>query len=732
MSPVSISVVLVIALLGFTVSVTRRWRQLTAGAPLGESRWDQWPRRLRLVLRLGFAQTRMHQYPLAGLAHQLIFLGFLVLLVRSLVLIGRGYDPAFSAWVLDSGTPLGIAYGLLKDAFIVAVLGGTGVFFYLRTIRPARRMTLSREGLLILAIIATMMLAEVAYDGAGLALAEAHAPFEQATTWWGPLASAVAAPHTGLAAGARLAHPLGHIAAQVLVGWDGWALAVLGQAGYWAHLLLVLLFLNLLPHSKHFHVLTALPNLFTTSLAPPGRLPRLASSLDELLEKIEAAADLPDESEARLGYARLSHLTWKDRLDLFTCTECGRCSEHCPATRTGKSLNPKALTVKLRDAMYGRPAERGELTPNALPSGGEGPAPASASAPTPLLVPHLVSEQELWACTTCRACEEQCPVGISYVDKIVQMRRHLVVVRGDVPRELERPYEALELNGNPWNLSQEDRLVWARGLNVKTIADAPESKTLLWVGCAGAYDSRARAIARATAQLLEMAGEDFAVLGAEERCTGDAARRSGNEYLFTLLAQQNIATLDGYRDAGGIERIVTLCPHCYNTLANEYPEFGGNYRVLHHSELLLELVEQGRLQPRKRKRQTVTYHDACYLTRYNGRGAPPRALLESLPGLELVEPELSGKRAMCCGAGGAQMWLEEQNRDRINDSRAAQLIATGADTIASACPFCMTMLSDGLESAEVPRGRARDLAEILLDACSDPTGAAEAHPGGPA
>ena len=342
------------------------------------------------------------------------------------------------------------------------------------------------------------------------------------------------------------------------------------------------------------------------------------------------------------------------------------------------------------------------------------------------LVPGVVHEDVLWACLTCRACEEQCPVNITYVDKIVAMRRNLVMIRGEsFPTELGKPFEGMEVNGNPWNLSRLDRMAWAEGLNVPTLAEKPGAELLFWVGCAPSFDDRARKIARAMVRLLQLAEVDFAVLGEEESCTGDAARRAGNEFLFAMLAEQNVATINGYVEQGGVKRIVTTCPHCYNTLAHEYGDFGGRYVVLHHTELLLQLVDQGRLRPKRAVKGAVTYHDSCYLGRYNGIYEAPRELLRRIPGLTLREPaHFRAHRAFCCGAGGAQMWMEEQNKDRVNVKRTLQLVETGATTVASACPFCMTMLTDGLKNDDCEdRVRNLDVAELLADACTvEPTG----------
>jgi Fe-S oxidoreductase len=325
----------------------------------------------------------------------------------------------------------------------------------------------------------------------------------------------------------------------------------------------------------------------------------------------------------------------------------------------------------------------------------------------------------LWACTSCRACEEQCPVLISYVDKIIDMRRNLVMVKGEFPHELAKPFQGMETNGNPWNLSRMDRSGWADGLGIPTMAENPKTPVLYWVGCAASYDDRAKQIARATARLLKQAGVDFAILGQEESCTGDPARRAGNEFLFAMLAEGNAGTINGYKEQGGVRTIITTCPHCFNSLKNEYPDFGLKVEVVHHTDYLLGLVAEGKLVPTKPVEGRVVYHDSCYLGRYNGIYDPPREILKRIPGVELVEPEYWTKqRGLCCGAGGAQMWMEEQNADRVNVKRTLQLLDTGAKTIASACPFCMTMLTDGIKSKSLEDSiKQMDVVELLDRSC---------------
>ena len=713
MNPLLMGVLLVGLWGAFGVSAVRRLALLKAGAPTAESRTDRLGARLRAVFEFAILQKKMPNYPLAGAAHYLIFSGFALLLLRTLVLWGRGFDPGWNLLILGPepvlGMPLGLAYGFLKDVLALLVIAGALAFVYLRVVRRERRMTLSTEGLVILGIIVTMMLADLTYDGATIVLnvrygGECATAGSDLCAAMKELVEPLAPPHGTLAW--NPIEPGGTLAALALHGLSSDALVWFARAGFWAHSSLVLIFLNILPYTKHFHIITAVPNVFLGELDPPGRLRPLAKTTEELMGQVEKASESEDMHGARIGYARLEHFTWKERLDFYTCTECGRCSDNCPAFITGKLLSPKQLTLDLRDRMYGHR-----------------PGP-------PDLVPELIKPEVLWACTTCRACEEQCPVNITYVEKIVQMRRNLVTIRGEFPSELAKPFEGMETNGNPWNLARVDRTAWTDGLEVKHIKDKPDAEVLFWVGCAASYDDRAKKIARSTARLLTQAGLDWAILAEEETCTGDPARRAGNEYVFSMLAETNAATLNGYKEQGGIKRIITTCPHCFNTLAREYPDFGAKFEVIHHSDFLLGLVAERKLEPKRAVNGRVAYHDSCYLGRYNDKYESPRAVLASIPGVELVEVEhWNKKRGLCCGAGGAQMWMEEQNKDRVNVKRTLQLLDTGAKTIASACPFCMTMLTDGIKSqSKEQEVRNLDIAELLAEACGLGDGAPKAEP----
>jgi Fe-S oxidoreductase len=763
MGPTAMLTLLFAALAMFTWSASRRWKLLQIGLP--ESRLDHLGARAAGTWRFAFRQEKMDYYNPAGVAHKAIFVGFLVLQLRTVMLWGRGFYAPFDLFFLAPDQPLGQAYEFGKDIFGALVILGTLVFFYYRIFIKPKRMSLSGEGLLILGIIFSMMAADMTYDGASLVLASKQAAF---CTVAGHLGSAaqcaavatVVAPlhgETWTGEWSAWPGPMGSLLASLLQGVAPEKLVWVARCGYWTHATLPLIFLNLLPHSKHFHVITAIPNVFLRSLTPAGRLPPMAENGEKLMEKVGAAAEAADPLSLPVGVARIEHFSWKSILDFYTCTECGRCSDNCPAHRTGKILSPKHLTLALRDHLYGREEEivkhprphangtngvNGTTPATPEGAGGEG-APAAAAADgakadpgfKPInLVPEVIHPDVLWACTTCRACEEQCPVLISYVDKIIDMRRNLVMVRSEFPHELGRPFQAMESNGNPWNLSRMDRAGWADGLGIPTMSDKPAAPVLFWVGCAASYDDRAKKIARATAKLLKQAGVDFAILGQEENCTGDPARRAGNEFLFSMLAEGNAGTINGYKEKGGAKTVVTTCPHCFNSLKNEYPDFGLKVEVVHHTDYLLGLLAEGKLTPKNPVAGRVAYHDSCYLGRYNGVYDAPREILKRIPGVELVEPEYWTKqRGLCCGAGGAQMWMEEQNKDRVNIKRTLQLVdalgpmapsggdGAGSKTIASACPFCMTMLTDGIKSKSLEdQVKQLDVAELLEKACDVP------------
>ena len=435
----------------------------------------------------------------------------------------------------------------------------------------------------------------------------------------------------------------------------------------WAHLVVIGIFLAYLPYSKHLHIATAAVNVWMARTRKRGRLEPLRF-------------DVPDD-ELRFGVATIADLTRKEVVDAFSCTECGRCQDVCPAHATGKLLSPKLLIMGVRDQLFAQSAEP--------------------------IVGNGVPEEMIWDCVTCGACVEACPVSIEHVDHIVDLRRSRLMVDSSFPAEAEPMLRDVERASNPWGKPQTERAAWAAELGVRVLEPGdPAPEYLYWVGCAASFDERAKKSAESTAKLLQKAGVDFAILGPREGCTGDPARRMGNEYVFQAAAEQNVATLNEQ----GVTKIVASCPHCFNTLANEYGDFGGSYEVMHHTELLAELVDEGRLTP-ARDAGSITYHDSCYLARHNDVRVEPRKLLNVIG--QPVEMKRSGKNTFCCGAGGAHMWMEERG-SQINVERAREAAETGAETLAVACPFCTVMLDDGVR--EVGTGmRVADVATLLAE-----------------
>jgi Fe-S oxidoreductase len=456
------------------------------------------------------------------------------------------------------------------------------------------------------------------------------------------------------------------------------------------HIILVLGFMNYLPYSKHVHILTSVPNVFLSSLKPKGALTPI---------------DLEAAGVEKFGASDVEDLTWKQLLDGFTCTECGRCSDACPANMTGKLLSPKKIMTDIRH----RVAEKGPLLLN-----GDKSDSVKAGELIPLdntLLHHYITSEELYACTTCMACMQECPVNNEHIPAIVELRRSLVLMVSDFPQEVQVVFKNLETNFSPWAFPASARADWAEGMNIPQMSQAQDAEILFWVGCAGAFDARYTKVTQAFATLMKKAGINFAILGTEEKCTGDSARRIGNEYLAQMLMKDNIATLNGYH----VKKIVTTCPHCFNTLKNEYPQFGGNYEVVHHTEFLLHLIKEGKLKITKGEAAKLTFHDSCYLGRYNDIYDQPRKIFETIPDLQTAEMKRSKSKGFCCGAGGGRMWMEESADKRVNVKRTEEALALKPDIIGTACPFCMTMLEDGLKEKEATDVvKVRDLAEIVL------------------
>ncbi|WP_129632431.1 heterodisulfide reductase-related iron-sulfur binding cluster [Candidatus Oscillochloris fontis] len=478
------------------------------------------------------------------------------------------------------------------------------------------------------------------------------------------------------------------------------------QVLWYTHATATFAFIATLPFSKFRHIFYTPLNTFFRDTSPKGAL--------DVIPDLEAEIE---KDEPRLGVATLGDLTWKRRMDFDACMRCGRCQSVCPAHASGAPLSPKYIISKLADLQRSEPIHFRDGTVKLL-ADLEPAEDSKLDIETLPLYGNLFSEHELWACTTCYACVHECPAMIEHVDDIVDMRRNLTMIASDVPQGVKRVLEGIERQGNPWRLPARERTAWADGLDVPVMAEKEEAEVLYWVGCAPSYDERSKRVARAMVQLLQAAGVDFAILGEEETCNGDPARRMGEEMLFQAQAQQNIETMKQYT----FKQLVTTCPHCYNTFKNEYPQLGGgagvDYEVIHHTEMLAGLIKAGKLKPVRELDAKVVYHDPCYIGRYNDVYAAPRSALRAIPGITLLEaPERNRERAMCCGGGGGNVWLEGEGERDINAIRLDQLTTDEPDTLALACPFCMVMFEDAAKnSGRDETLKRRDIAELLLDA----------------
>ncbi len=665
---VAFLLVLLGALGFFSYNVQRMAGYLRIGLP--EDRTDAPGRRTWNLLTIGIAQTKILRERGAGLSHASVFWGFLVITAGTAEMLVQGVWPGFGyEHVLPR--PLWQLFMLSQEAFALVVLAAVSWLLWRRLVAPPKRLQgeeiHSTEAVIILCVIASLMLTIFttgAFEFVGR-------PETQATHfgWFRPVATALGAAFAGVDVGT--AHAL-------------------RDASFWTHSLLVLGFLNFLPYGKHFHVFTSLPNVWLSNTSGPGTVGAMRPM------------DLEAETDT-FGAIDVPQLTWKNLLDGYACTECGRCTAACPANITGKPLSPRKIITDTRDRLK-------EMAPLVM---GEPDVPGSAERLLALdgaqarldnrLLDNWITEAELWACTSCRACVQECPVSIDQLDIINQLRRGLVLNESRFPEEVLPAFESLETNGSPWAFSPADRAQWAEGLDIPTMAEkfarGERPAILFWVGCMGSFDDRAKKITVAFARILQAAGIDFAILGQEETCHGDPARRLGNEYLYQVLAKGAIETLDRYE----VETIVTFCPHCFHQMGNEFPQLGGNYEVIHHSTYIERLLEANLvpLQTEHGKRLAMAYHDSCYLGRYNDVYDAPRATLKrALPVVELVEPARTKSRGMCCGAGGGRMWMDEKEGKRVNLERTEELVATGAETIAVACPFCMTMMNDGIAKLE--------------------------------
>jgi Fe-S oxidoreductase len=668
----------------FALNVQRLIGYMRIG--LAADRSDHPARRFANVLRIAIGQSKILREPVAGIMHAMIFWGFMVLTVGTIEFVIAGIFPGFSLDFLPR--PLFRLYSLSQDVFVLLVLAAIAFAFYRRLVLHPRRLEGDNlehtDALIILGMIGGLMVSYLFANGF------------------------LAALHPDAVATEKFAS---HILGRTFAGVDPHTAQVGHDVSWWAHGLLVFGFLNYLPYSKHLHVATSIPNVYLSNTAGgPWQ------------KGVMKAMDLEAENAEQFGASDVEHLSWKNLLDGYSCTECGRCTAACPANITGKPLSPRKIVVNTRQRLMEKgPLVTGDLMEFSHPAlvHGEGLDGGAITAEQILgerrLLDTFITEAELWACTSCRACVQECPVGIDQLEIINELRRDLVLMESRFPEEVQPTFQSLERNGSPWAFSPGDRAKWAEGLEVPTMAEMVERgekpEILFWVGCMGSFDDRAKKIAVAVARILTAAKIKFAILGQEESCNGDPARRLGNEYLYQMLAKQNIETLDRY----GVKTVLTSCPHCFHQIGNEYPQLGGNYDVIHHSTYIEQLLADERvpLGGDERKTLRVVYHDSCYLGRYNDvYEAPRETLRRALPVVTLVEAPRSHDRGLCCGAGGGRMFMEEKEGKRINIERTEELLAPGADEIAVACPCCMTMMSDGVKAMDsaVP---VRDIAEVV-------------------
>ncbi len=688
-------------------------RLIRAGQP-AVGRTDEVGVRLQAEAVEVLGQRKLLKWTIPGLAHFVTFWGFLVLGLTIVEGFGALVDPDFRIPVIGRWPVV----GFLEDLFGLLVLVGITVFTVIRIKRNPHRIGRASRfygshtggAWLILALIATIVISLFVYRGAQINTGVF--PFDQGgafvSEWVGSLLA-----------------PLGLTANE----WIETAFILVSLGAVLATTMVVL-------YSKHMHIFLAPFNVgFSRRPNALGPLLPMYSGTERI--DFEDPAD-----DAIFGRGTIEDFTWKGYLDFATCTECGRCQSQCPAWNTEKPLSPKLLVMDLRDAMFGSsPYLIAKDNPDYLASPGAG----KASTPVPVEIASfsqevqdaharplvgsrendnaVIDEDVLWSCTTCGACVNQCPVDIEHIDHIVDMRRNRVMIESEFPSELAGLFKNVENKGNPWGMNASMRNAWIEEVDFDVRVFGADGEDaipedvdyLFWVGCAGAFEDRAKRTTKAVAELLNLAGVEFMVLGEGETCTGDPARRAGNEFLFQMQAMQNVEVLNEIK----ARKIVVTCPHCLNTLGREYPQLGGHYEVVHHTSLLAALVSEGRLTPVTPVEGAVTYHDPCYLGRHNKVYTPPRELLGSLPGLQLTEMERSGDRSFCCGAGGARMWMEEKLGTRINLNRTDEALGTGAATIAVACPFCSVMLNDGVtnrsQGQDAPMAQVSDVATLLLD-----------------
>ena len=614
-----------------------------------DDRFNSWKQRLTEFLRDWLGQRKVVQDKVAGYAHALIFWGFL-LLISDIVDLGTG--GLLQAFL--SNIQLDGIWNLIVDLGYAMAAVGILIALYRRIIiRPAQLKGASIEGpLILLAILGIVLTAFIVEAGNMIGEETKYNPWE----------------------------PIGVLFAKQMDGMDHATIASMVDISYWIHMILIGGFLIEIPQTKHSHIIGTIPNVMFQDHNPMGTMIPLQTNENNEAVKTD---DL-DFDNLTLGVNKFADFTWRQLSDGWACTECARCQDVCPAYKSGKTLNPMQIVLDIKD--YGREH-------SSLLLAGDEPKESIVDRFTP---------DAIWACTTCYACVEACPVHIEHVPKLTDARRHLVMEAADFPEELQNLFNNLERNSNPWGFGAHTRADWAKGLDLKV---GEPAEYLFFVGCAGSFDDRNKKVSRATAKLLKEAGVDFSILGEMETCNGDPARRAGNEFLFQMLAETNVDNLNSL----GTLKIITACPHCFHTIGKEYEKYGGKYEVYHHSQVLNKLRQEKKLKIRDFE-DKVTFHDPCYLGRIGGETEAPRGAL----GGNLIEMERHGTNSFCCGAGGARVWMEEDADKRVNEIRAKEAAKTGADCVAVGCPFCMTMMSDGLKSIGDDK-QVKDISEIMLE-----------------
>lgn len=632
------------------------------GAVWNGNRTDRMSERIMTTILNVLGQKAVLKKPIVGIMHTFIFWGFLVITIGTLEAFlyeifpninnGKGFSFEFIG-----NTPYA-AFVAVEDTFHLLVLVGVLFAVYRRTVLRPEGLGKSSDAFIILTITGSLMLSLIAKHA--FSMIGEPAWYDQ--YFW--FSSIVSKSLLGFTMSPETAHTISAVFR-------------------WIHHFLVLGFLMYIPTSKHLHVLAAGPNTFLKTL-----------DTNKAMRKIV----LDDPNATAFGAAKITDLSWKDALDYYACTECGRCQDACPAWNTKKPLSPKKIIHDLKHTLMDHSKEILGGKPEEVPA----------------IINAEVSEDVIWACTSCRACESECPVFIEHTDKIFEVRRNLVLMESKFPPELQTVFKNIENNFSPWAMSPEDRDKWSEGLSVKKMADVASSGEtidyLFWVGCAGSFDDRSKKVSRALVNIMNNAGVKFAILGNEEKCTGDPVRRMGNEYLAQMLIVENVANLNKYN----VKKVVTSCPHCFNAIKNEWKDFGGNYEVIHHTQLISDLMKSGKIKPTKPVEKKMTYHDSCYLGRWNGEYNAPRAILKQVPGIQLTEMAKNSQKGMCCGAGGGRMWMEEHIGDRVNVKRTEQALETNATTVATNCPFCTTMITDGVKAKDKSESVAvLDIAEIV-------------------